>query len=147
METESKIKRKRKETLLLTGIDSMSPSDIILTIVEIKGKLKKIFKNHIGRENAINPYDLFISVFNIQPNTLDIFQRNYWYSVLKRIITQMRREEEMFIINNGYHLFVLQTQEEEKKFDEKIDRHIDYLKDIKKKARKWVRYKKWKKIN
>lgn len=143
---ENKIKRKRKQLFLLTGVDCLTQDEAILTLTEIKKKIKKIFRSHIGQDNAITPYDLFYEVFNVNPALIDIFKRNYWYSVLKRVISQMRREGDCFIINRGSSLFVLQTQEESNKFKEGINRHISYLKEIKYKADFWVRRQKWKEL-
>lgn len=137
------LKKKKKEMLLLTSYEAMPLEDIMKTLAEIRKELFRIFKNHIGRENAISPYELFYEVFGVKADTLDLYTRNYWYLVLKRVITTLRREGDIFIINNGYHLFVLRSEEELDKFKKRTDRHIKALEEVKTKAEEWIDGKKW----
>jgi hypothetical protein len=144
--SEQKEKKKKKFIVLLTDFNCLTRESIIKTLYEIRQKIKEIFKNHIGKENAISPYTLFSEVFEINPLTLDIYMRNYWYNVLKRVMIEMRKQKEIFIINNGYSLFVLKTKEEKDSFKKKVNRHIFYLNEIKKNATEWVNQEKWKEL-
>jgi hypothetical protein len=139
-------KKKRKEIILLTDYSCLDRNDILRTLTEIREELKKIFRNHIGFENAISPYELFYQIFKINPQLLDIYKRNYWYQILKRMITELRKSGEVFIINNGYSLFVLKSEEELKRFKEKTDRHIQALKNSEQRAKEWVKKQKWRNL-
>lgn len=136
-------KKKRKEIILLTDYSCLERDEIIATLKEIRIELPKIFRNHIGQENSISPYELFYQIFKINPQLLDIYKRNFWYGILKKIMIELRKSGEVFIINNGYSLFVLKSEEELKRFKEKTDRHIQSLKDTKQRATKWVKKQKW----
>lgn len=144
---EQKQRKKRRSTvLLLNDYNCLSDSEVIKTLEQIGEKLIKIFKNHIGSENSITPVEVFESIFMVNPSYMDIFKRTYWWNVLKTILRKLRSEEKLFVINRGGKLFVLQTQEEANGFKGKIDRDIERMKELKKKADKWVRNKKWKNI-
>jgi hypothetical protein len=141
---ESIIKnQKKKKKVLQLDFNCLTREDIIKTMAEIRKAVLKIFRKHIGRENSITPFELFYEVFGISPQLLDIWKRGYWWNVLKRIIIEMRREGDIFIINRGYFLFVLKTKEENRQFQDGVNRHIAYLEDMKETANNWVKNEKW----
>ena len=139
-------KLKKKKTVLCLDFSCLTREETIKTYAEMRKSLAKIFKKHIGSENSITPYELFEQVFGISPMLLDIWKRNYWYAVLKRVIIEMRKTGEAFIINRGYYLFVLKSVEENKRFQKGVNRHIAYLRDIKKRAEKWTKNEEWRKL-
>jgi hypothetical protein len=146
MEQLFKRKKRRKETLLLMDYECLTNEEVLETIHNIRKKLIRIFQNHIGEENSINPNTLFKYVYGFEPTTLDIYKRTYWWNVLKRCLSGLRKDNTLFVINNGFKLFVLKTQEESNKFKDRLDKDIKNLYNIKYKADDWVRKKKWKKI-
>jgi len=146
MEQQLKKRKKRKEYLLLTDFECLTNDEVVNTISEIRVKLKSIFKTHIGQENSITPVELFERVYGINPTMIDIFKRNYWWGILKNVLRQLRREEELFVINKGTKLFVLKTKEESQMFKKKVDSDIKRMEEIKVKADKWVRNRKWSRL-
>jgi hypothetical protein len=137
---------KKKRRLLFLDFNQVEQDEVIKTIKEIREKVRKIFKYHIGRENAINPVDLFTEVFGISPFVIDIFKREYWWNILKATIRQLRKENTCFIINNIHNLYVLKTEEELTKFEKKHNQHILNLENEKMRAKEWVAKKKWQEL-
>lgn len=139
-----KKKRKYEEKLLLLDYNCLSKDEAIDTVAEIRKKLLKIFRSHIGKENSITPYQLFIEIFSRSPYEMDVFMRNYWWNIIKTILSNMRTEGTLFVVNQGRRLFVLQTIEESTAYKKGIDRHIEALNKTKIRADEWVNGQKWK---
>lgn len=135
------IKRKKKQLLIKT----LNPNEkeIRHSIVDIEKTLIKIFKNHIGKENAISSVELFDKVYNIEAQSINVFERAYLWNVLKAILMRLRSTEVLFVVNNSFDFYVLKTNDELKEYEGKVDRLIAGLNDIKAKARKWVSGRKW----
>ena len=91
-------KKKKKKNALLLRIANPDEDTIHQDLNEVVKRLFKIFKYHIGKENSISAYDLFVQVFNIDPNSIDVFTRNYMWNVLTSIIKKLRSNEELFFI-------------------------------------------------
>lgn len=142
-EQQLKKKKKRKEFLLLTDFECLTEREIIKSLHDIRLRLRNIFRKHIGEENSISPVELFEQVYGINPSSLDIFKKTYWWNVLKNVLRQMRSEDTIFVINKGTKLFVLQTVQEAEYFKDKVDRDIERMKSIKIKADEWVESEKW----
>ena len=143
---QNKKKKKRLESVLLrTDYECLTQDEALRTILEIKKKLREIFKNHIGDENSISPVVLFERVYGVNPLFLDIFKKNYWWNVIKLVIRQLRKDD-LFIINKGSKLFVLKTQEECDMFKKRIDMDILRLENTKRLASEWVRKEKWRSL-
>jgi hypothetical protein len=135
--------KKKSKRLLLLDRECLSVDELIIPIDKIENKLIHIFRNHIGKENYITPYDLFCGIFGIEPDSINRFQREYWWNVVKQILRQMRSQGKLFVINKGQYLFILKTEEEKQEFKEKIDRSIESLKNVKLIADDWVKNSKW----
>jgi hypothetical protein len=146
MEQITKKKKKKSSTLLLTDFECLSETEIISSISDMRKKIKSIFKNHIGQENAISPFHLFYLVYNIDPSTMDFSARYYWWVILKNVLKSLRRDDVLFVINNGHKLYVLKTQEELSKFNDKMNRDVKRIRELKKKATRWVQKKSWRNI-
>ena len=140
-----KKKKKRNEILIMTDYNALDRESILETLANIRSKIRKIMRNHIGEENYITPVDLFEEVLKIKISSLNIFERSYWWNVIKKIIGEMRKDD-LFIINKNSKVFVLCNKKELGEFENKIDNHIDALKTLKQRARKWVWSKEWEKI-
>jgi hypothetical protein len=141
--TKKKKKSKRGEYLLLTDYECLSDDEVMSDIHEMRERLKKIFRNHIGEENSITPVELFKQVYGMDSSYLDIFKKNYWWNILKKVLSSLKRDDTLFVINKGTKLFVLKTQEESNMFKEKIDRDVIRMKEMKIKADEWVKKKRW----
>lgn len=139
-------KTKRQETLLLTNIESVTEEEALMTVKEIAENLIIIFRNHIGEENAIKPVELFENVYGRNPFNMNIFEKEYWWNILKNILRHLRNQDKLFVINKGSKLFVLKTTQEATDFKKKIDLSIVKMQEIKKRADSWTRNKKWRGI-
>lgn len=115
-----------------------------ISVSDIKQRLKALFKTHVGDQNSISPYEIFEYVFKKSPESVDIFERNFLWNILKRIMTAMRTTNECFIVHSGiFRFFVLQSNEELKHFEKITDNHIRTLRLHKANARIWVEKKMW----
>lgn len=128
-------------------IRSQNPKEIDIknNQIELERKVRKIFKYHIGKANAITAYDLFNEVFGVKPDTISVFERSYLWNVLKVILSRLRSSSVLFIVNNNFDFYVLQTEQEYKDYESKLDRLISGLFESKKKAKLWVSNKLWSK--
>ena len=143
---QQQIKKKKRKNSLLIGFNSLTDEEIFLELKDIQSQLKKVFKKHVGEENAISPQELFKEIFQVNPEYIDIFKRKYWWDILKGMLRHLRSEENLFVINKKTKLFVLSNEKECTDFKKIIDRDIESLKSVKIKADKWVRQKKYKNI-
>lgn len=133
-----KKKRKDAEKILLIDYGCLDQNEIIQTLAEIRRRLIAIFRSHVGQENSISPSQLFHEVFGINPQLVDIYKREYWWNILKKVLSDMRRTGELFVVNKSKFLFVLQTKDELEEVLAKYDHNIKALKEMKDKAKQWV---------
>lgn len=145
MEAIIKKRRKRKDYVLMLS-ENVSEEEAYATVEDIRKELVKVFRYHIGEENAITPVNLFIKVYGVNPNEIDVFRRNYMWNVVKTILKQLRNDDTMFVINKGTKLFVLKTEPEKVAFKKRMDRNIEQLKSLKVKADEWVDKKKYSRL-
>ena len=145
MEFLKRKKKKLNEVLLMTNFDSVAREDVISTLAQIRIKLKKEMVKHIGEENSITPAQLFHLIFEINPFDLDLYKRQYWWNVLKRVISDMRKDD-VFIINKRTKLFVLKSEEELEDFNRRISRTIMGLHKLQTNAAKWVSFERWREL-
>jgi hypothetical protein len=143
METEQQIIKKKSRKMLYVDFNRLQDDEVIRTIKQIREKLIAVFRYHIGKENSITPAELFLEVYGINPAMNDIFKREYFWNVIKAVIRQLRKEEDCFIINNIHNLFVLQSREELKNYEKRINQHIENLENDKIRAREWINKGKW----
>ena len=129
----------------MTNFDSIAREDIISTLTQIRIKLKKEMAKHIGEENSITPAQLFQLVYEISPFDLDLYKRQYWWNVIKRVISEMRKDD-VFIINKRTKLFVLKSEEELTDFNKRINRTIKGLYNLQSNASKWVSFERWREL-
>ena len=142
----SKMKKKElNKVMLMTNFDSLKREDIISTWTQIRVNLSNEMRKHIGEENAITPYKLFYVIFGQDPFSLDLYKRQYWWNVIKRVIAEMRKED-VFIINKRTKLFVLKSNEELEDFNRRINRTIKGLYKLQDNAAKWVSIERWREL-
>lgn len=142
--TELVVRSKKKKRILMKILNP-NEEEIHQDLNLIVKKIFKIFQYHVGKENSISSYDLFMEIFGKYPDELDVFERTYLWNVMKMLFTKMRGNGELFIVNNGSsEYYVLKTEEECKMFKNRIDNVVKSLENVKKKADAWVKDKKWK---
>lgn len=132
-------KRKKSSKQLLIRMLNPLETDIHKSLYEIEEKLRKIFKYHIGKENAISAYDLFFQVWGKRPDSLNVFEKAYLWNTIRNILNKLRSVSELFVVNNGYEYYVLKTMNEYEEYAAKVDRLITGLKESKGRALSWVK--------
>ncbi len=145
MKQKQKYKKKSKK-LLLFDYNQLTREEMLATVKEIIERLFKHFKHHIGSENSTTPHEIFVAIIGIEPDDVSIYKREYWWNVIKSIMSKLRSSEDIFIIHRGTLWFVLQTQQESNQYKEILDRSILAMQKGKVKADKWVRNKSWRNI-
>ena len=135
--------KQRKRRRLNLEINNPDEKNMPQDAEEINKRIFKVFKHHIGKGNSITAYDLFTKIFGVAPEHVDVFKREYLWRVLKQILTNLRSNELLFVVNNNHDYYVLQSENELIMFKDKMDRVIDALHKTKNKADSWVKNKKW----
>lgn len=138
------IQRKRRQ--LMIRLQNPDEEEIHRNVDEIESRIQSIFQNHIGSENAISSIELFKKVMKIDPEEITVFERAYLWNLIKAILSRLRGAEVLFVVNDNFNYYVLQTSEELSMFNTRVDNHIRGLKLLKKKAKDWVRKKSWRNI-
>lgn len=138
IETEKEKKRKRKKVFLITSNEDFSGE---LTLQIIKERIVRRMAYYIGKENAISHYSLFEYTYGISPYRFNIYQRIYYWNVIKKLISKLRMNKECFIIIRAKDLFVLKTEEELITLQNSIKSKISGLKEMEKIAIEWIKNK------
>lgn len=113
---------------------------------ELRTAIINAMKRHIGKENAIHSKELFFAVFGFEPTPDNFYQSAYLWGVLRKRLHELRRDSRLMIVQTGQKFFVLKTQQELKQFENRIDRTIVGLKQLKERAKSWVEAEKWRNI-
>lgn len=129
--------------MLLTSYECLTREQTIKTVYELRQKLLSIFRDHIGYDDGIFPVELFEEVFDINPQKINIYKREYWWNFLKRVMQGLRSDGTLFIINDRVRLYILKTEEEGKKYKKRLGNTIKELRKSQGKADDWIRRKKW----
>jgi hypothetical protein len=125
----------------------LTEDELVMTLKQVEKKLFIIFKKHIGKENSISQYDLFLEVYQIKPEEVEIFKRYFWWNVLKDCLRKLRNEGKLFVVSKqSSGLYVLSTKDELLSYERRIDTIINGLYKVKTKAKKWVNEKRFKKL-
>ena len=138
--------RKKSKKLLLIDYEQLSREEVVATISEMTVRLFELFKYHIGVDESLSPVEVFEQVIGIHPEQMSIYKRDYWWKIIRRIMSQLRSAEELFIIHRGQKWFVLKDEFECRGYKDMLDRDIKAIKNSKKKADKWVKEKRWQHI-
>lgn len=144
MEAVLKKKKKKKDNYLRMGVSEIGEEEAQKFVKGLKTRICKAFKGHVGESKAITPYDLFIKVFNVNPDMVDIYKRTYWWNVVMRILHDMRKDGSMFVINKRKYLFVLKSKDESDGFRRRLDATIRAIENTQDRADDWVKSRKWK---
>ena len=77
-------------------------------------KIKDVFSDHIGMNNPISTELLFKKITDINPHSLDRYEREYKWNALKRILSVLRKNGELFVVmGNNRHYFLNDKDEVE----------------------------------
>lgn len=135
---------KKRLKQLRTSFNNV-PNEQSLTSEDLlANNIKEYFRNHIGKDEAVDNVKLFSDIYNVDPFDLDIFKRAYFDKILKKAMKSLRRQ--VFIVSKAGKWFVLQSDDEVDDYDKICDRTVENIKDSQKRARDWVRDKKWKRF-
>lgn len=143
---KKKILRKKSHKLLLIDYDQLSREEMVATVGEIANRLHTHFRNHIGFENATYPVEIFENVIGVDPDSLSIYKKEYWWNIIKKIMSRLRYSEDLFVIHRGQKWFVLKSENEANDYRTMMTRTARALINSTKKADKWVRNKSWTEI-
>lgn len=136
------ITKKKRKNLLISVINP-NEDDLHKSLSEMKKRIISIFRHAIGKENGLYSTDLFREVYGKEGYSLNVFERAYLWNVLKAMLAQLRANEIVFVVFNGQKFYVLQTEEELKEYEARMDGLIKGIEDTKKKAREWVKKKRY----
>jgi hypothetical protein len=111
----------------------------------IEEKIKTIFKEKIGEENAINSWDLYTQLFG-NPHRHSILQREFFWHLLTSIIKSMRKRTVYFIISHNDLWFIPKREHEGKYYEDRLNSEIEGLKSSIKRCKEYIQNKEWQKI-
>ena len=137
------ITKKRKRQDLLVSYQDLSQDEALASLTKIKEKLRSFFRNHVGNQQPATRMEIFTAVYGISPYALDIFRRNYWWSIIDKIMKELRRKDEVFIIRRGDKHYVMKTESDSNYYKGICDRDVTNLERAKDRADNWVAKKKW----
>lgn len=112
----------------------------------LKMKIRIVMRRHIGEENFITPVELFKCVYAKDPMKVEYYKRYFLWNVIKKTITNMRKEDEIYIINKSRYLFVLKSEKEYDNHHKFLERNIKGIKQSQRRARDWVLNEKWRNL-
>ncbi len=138
------IKLKKKLKTLRVSVNSVPNEEIIAPEDLLKEKVKDYFRNHKGKDEAVDKVKLFADILEVDPFELDIYKRAYWGELLTKTIKNLRKE--VFIVNQSGKWFVLQSEDEQKVYENTCLRSKRNIDDSIERSRDWVKEKKWKKF-
>jgi hypothetical protein len=136
---------KKRKSLLLC-IQNPRESDINRNLQIIEKRIFNIMSKHIGIENSISSYELFEKVMNTNAEQLNVFERAYLWNVIRAIMSRLRGQEILFVVNSGSNYYILQSKEELKRYHKRVDTSINTLNELKKKASRWVKAQSWRNL-
>jgi len=141
-ETEllQKKKKKLKKIFVVVGDSEDSKEHFIETFED---RIIKFMSKHIGMENQVSNQSLFEYVYRTLFHRFNIYQRFYYWSIIKKIIHKLNFSGKMFIVIKKNSSYVLKSEEELAKFKNRIKNSIIGLKLLEKKAIEWVEDKKY----
>lgn len=108
-------------------------------------KIKSIFKDRIGEENAICSWELFSKMFG-NPNLHDLFKREFLWNMLRKMVTYLRNNTYFFIICYEDKWFIPKCESEGAYFTNKCKKEIGGLKNSIKRCNNYIKNEEWKKI-
>ena len=144
--TKRKKKEKPKPKGLSLSYEGIDETNKIKTLAQLQERIRITLKYHIGRENALSTYDFFISVIGVSPHELDTFKRSFWWNIIKKLCSEMRKEGVLFPIIEGCNVYILKTETEAERFNKRLESDINGLRKAQIRASEWVRGEKWRNL-
>ena len=138
-------KRKKKDSIVFVGVHEWEEKNEE-TKEEIERRILSYMRDHIGKENAGTPYELFTHVYKKSPKQFDQYKALYNWTVLKKIASLLRTQNRCFIILRSQQVYVLKTEEELQSYKKFADARIDAWKVSKRNANEWVKTQKWRRF-
>ncbi len=144
----NKKKKNKKQTpqMLLFDYISLNKEQQETILTEIERKLLREAHNIIGIENAILLYDLFIKIYGIESDSIEVYKRIFWYEIIKKCMKRLRRDMKAYFILGRNYAFILKSHEEAVAYKKFLQKDIESLKNSQKNADVWVERKMWRKL-
>ena len=125
---------------------------ILTNIREIIQKLLVIMKKHIGEENKISHYQLFIKVYGLHPEDVSDLQEWVMWEFIKRALHSMRQRTKCFVISKQiptgrfsrggiWNYWVANNWDDFSVYQNNIERNVLAMRRMVKKCEKSVREK------
>ena len=125
---------------------NLSEDQKTVTFEEIEKRLFKLAKYMIGNENALSPREIFMRILNREPDVYDVYKRQYWWEIIRKVMKKMRREMAVFYIFKTHSIYILKTSEEQKDYKKHVKRNIKAFKKSLKNSEIWVNQAKWREL-
>lgn len=132
--------------ILFVDYSQIEQETLVITKAEIRRRLIIFFKTHIGIINPAYPSEIFEFVFKTPANKVAIYERSYYWKVIKDVLKDLRHDGTLFVMHRGHKFFVLHNEEELNIYKKQNDRHIKALENLKTIAEKWTSEKRWLKL-
>lgn len=140
------IKKKKKRLLTINYKDNIEVEDIPSNIYDLRNKLIKIFRSHIGASKGLTGWELLALIYKEKLEEMNDYERFFYFNIIKRIIRVLRKERLIIVVNQKRKFFTLQTMNEYVNLKSLLDRDIKNMERLKEDAYEWVRLEKWRNI-
>lgn len=137
------IKKKKKVIKTFSYRESIDKKKYPINTFELKMKIKNLFKNHIGFENGLSGYELLEKVFGSRLDSMNDYEKYFYYDLIKKNIRLLRKDRIIMIINQRGKFFVLKSIGEWTKLSEFLDRDVQHLRRLQSDSYNWVIEKRW----
>ena len=146
MEQQLIKKRKKKQIISFNYKQNIDVDEISENISDLRTKLIKLFKHHIGFEEGLTGWELLEHIYKDKFYAMNDYEKFFYYNILKIIIKKLRRERVILIINQKRKFFVLKTMEEFLKLSSLLDRDIKSMEKLQEDGYEWVVKEKWRNL-
>ncbi len=109
-------------------------------------KIIVIMKDHIGKENSISRDHLFFLIMGYKPEFIGKYKVSYMKNLIGQVLGALRRDGILYTVYSRGGYFVLKDEEDLKIVNEKIEGKKQSLDVSLKRAKDWVKEKKWKSL-
>lgn len=139
-------KKKKKQIVSFDYKQNIDIDEISENISDLRTKLIKLFKNHIGFEQGLTGWELLEKVYKDKFYVMNDCEKYFYYNILKIVIRKLRRERVILIINQKHKFFVLKTMEEFLKLSSLLDRDIKNMERLQEDGYQWVVKEQWRNL-
>lgn len=117
----------------------------LIPLEKLMELLKKEFAKHIGEEYSITMIELLKKYFE-DYEEWSVWKKYTYVDIVRKCISVIRRQGEVFIINKNGKYFVIKIQEEANYYKNILKKDIEGMNKSIVKADEWIRLQKWKKL-